>query len=368
MSRGVSVAAALIVRNEAYFLKGCLDSLRGRVDEIIIVDTGSTDGTIAIAQQAGISPLRHEWREDFSEARNAALNAVTCDWVLYIDADERLRLEADEKLGDKIEPTAVAAFVRFRPKTGYSRYRELRLFRSDPRIRFRGRIHESIWPSIAEITRDIDAQIFRTAVDIDHLGYDGDQSHKHPRNLPLLELAVREEPERVYYWYHLAETLAALGRVSEAETVALEGVARAERSCSAKQLADASLLLQTLVRLQMQRGEAPIDLIRQGIARVPEDYALHLFLGRALLDVGRSDESLRIAQQLRNVDVTALGDGLLAFDHAIFREKACELAAIACLRLGRKPEAANYFMQAAHFAPHEMHYRLKARALDARGS
>jgi tetratricopeptide (TPR) repeat protein len=363
MSRSVSVAAALIVRNEAAFLAGCLESLRSRVDDVIIVDTGSTDETMAIAESAGIRPLKREWREDFSEARNAALDAVTCEWVLYIDADERLALHAGERLGALIDPTAVAAFVRFRPKTGYTRYRELRLFRSDPRIRFRGRIHESIWPSIAEVVDDAPGRVVRTAVEIDHLGYDGDQSHKHPRNLPLLRIAIREEPERVYYWHHLAETLAALGQATEAEAIALEGMARAERELSEKQRADASLLLQTLVRLQMQRGETSIELIRKGLARAPEDYALHYFLCRALLDAGQPDEALDIALQLRRIDASALQDGLFAFEYAIFREKACELAAIACLRMGRKQEAARHFGDAADLAPQEPHYRVKARAL-----
>lgn len=366
MRRPVTVAAALIVKNEARFIEGCIASLEGRVDQIVIVDTGSSDETITLAERAGLSPLRREWRNDFSEARNAALDAVTSDWVLYIDADERLRLRDGETLGERIDPAAYGAFLRFRPKTGYSRYRELRLFRSDPRIRFRGRIHETIWPSILDLIGPNHSLIASTSVEIDHLGYDGDQSHKHPRNLPLLEIAVREEPERVYYWHHLSETLAALGRVEEAESVALEGLARAETDFSEKQRADASLLVQTLVRLQMQRGESPVDLIRRGLARVPQDHALRFFLGRALLDAGRPDEALQIALHLRQVDETTLQDGLLAFDYSIFREKACELAAVACLRLGRKQDAASHFADAARFAPGETHYALKARALAAR--
>lgn len=364
MTPSVSVAAALIVRNEARFLGGCLDSLRGRVDEIVIVDTGSTDSTLAIAEQAGVRPRRCRWRDDFSEARNAALEAVTCNWVLYIDADERLRLPDGETLGANINPTSVGAFVRFRPKSAYSRYRELRLFRNDPRIRFRGRIHESIWPSITEVWGP-DPEIARTTVEIDHLGYDGDQSHKHPRNLPLLQVAVREEPDRIYCWYHLAETMAALGRVKEAESVALEGYGRCGELSSTKQLADASLLLQTLVRLQMNRGETPLELILEGLSRVPDDYALLFFLGQAFLNVDRPDHALEIAERLLYVDMLTLQDGLLAFDCALFRERACELAAIACLRLERRREAAAHFARAAQFAPHEEHFRIKSRALGA---
>jgi glycosyltransferase involved in cell wall biosynthesis len=364
VTHSTTVAAALIVRNEAHFLGGCLDSLRGRVDEIVIIDTGSTDDTMAIAERAGVRPCRRPWRDDFSEARNAALEAVTCDWVLYIDADERLRLPEGEKLRSYIDPTSVGGFVRFRPRAAYTRYRELRLFRSNPRIRFRGRIHESVWPSIVTAS-GADQKITGTTVEINHLGYDGDQCHKHPRNLPLLQAAARDEPDRIYYWYHLAETLVALGRAKEAESFALEGYARVDRHSSGKQLADPSLLLQTLVRLQLNRGETPLELIREGLSRVPDDYALLFFLGRASLNSGQPDLALEIAERLLTIDVLSLDDGMLAFDRALFGENACELAAIACLRLGRLFDAAAHFARAAQFAPNERHFWIKSQALGA---
>ena len=71
-----------------------------------------------------------------------------------------------------------------------------------------------------------------------HPGYDGDQTAKHARNLPLLERATRKEPGRVYYWHHLAETLAALGRPAEALEAAARGLAAAEGDADEKQGAD----------------------------------------------------------------------------------------------------------------------------------
>lgn len=363
MTSAVTVAAAMIVRDEERFLQGCLESLRDRVDEIVVVDTGSVDATTAVAERGGARLLHHKWTQDFARARNVALDAVTCDWVLYIDADERLRIPAGGRLGAQIDPDAIAAFVSFRPKTAYTRYREIRLFRSDPRLRFEGRIHETIQRSIEDIGAQDGLGLAQTPVEIDHLGYDGDQSHKHARNLPFLEDAVRSHPGRVYYWYHLAETLAALGRKVEAEAAAQEGLARALQDPSPKQRADASMIVQILVRLKMERNEDPLALIEAGLERVPEDFALLFLRGRALLAQDRPSDALEIALRLRAIDTEALQDGLLAFETALFRDKACEMAALACLRLERRKDAAAHFVEAARIAPNEPAYRIKAAAL-----
>jgi glycosyltransferase involved in cell wall biosynthesis len=80
------------VRDEEKFLGGCLETLVGRVDEIVIADTGSADRSRSIARAFGARIVDYPWTGDFSAARNAALDAVSADWILYIDADERLSL------------------------------------------------------------------------------------------------------------------------------------------------------------------------------------------------------------------------------------------------------------------------------------
>jgi glycosyltransferase involved in cell wall biosynthesis len=336
MSDTPTVAAALIVRNEEHFLSGCLESLRGRVDEIVAVDTGSEDATIEILKNAGAVVLHRKWDQNFAAARNAGLDTVTCDWVLYIDADERLHLPRLGVVADYLDPSAIAANVHFRPKTGYTHYREARLFRNDPRLRFAGRIHETFMPILREIIQRHNLPIVQSEVEIDHLGYDGDQSKKHVRNLPLLEEAVRTNPDRVYYWYHLAETLAALGRTEEALDAAREGLASAERDPTEKQRTDVSVIIQTIARLELERGQSPLPLIEEGLARVPDDYGLLYFYGRALLLADRPAEALEVATRLRQVDPDQLTQGLLAFDRSIFMEQACELAAVACLKMTQK--------------------------------
>jgi glycosyltransferase involved in cell wall biosynthesis len=139
----------MIVRNEERFLAGCLNSIRYIVDEIVMVDTGSTDQTKAIARKFNARVFDFPWKDDFSRARNEALKYCSGEWILYIDADERLRHEEREEVRDLLSDSNKVAFtVKFHPITGYTAYREFRLFRNDPRIRFKGVIHETIVHSI----------------------------------------------------------------------------------------------------------------------------------------------------------------------------------------------------------------------------
>ncbi|MGO4338274.1 glycosyltransferase [Labrys sp. KB_33_2] len=362
MQSRVSTSAAMIVKNEARFLPGCLETLAEKVDEIVIVDTGSTDGTIEIAESAGVRLLHQAWRGDFAGPRNFGLDQVRTDWVLYIDADERLGLPRGGRLADYIDPEAVAGFVRFQPKTNFTRYREWRLFRADPRIRFAGMIHETMVPAIKAVSRQDGWPVVQTDVEIDHLGYDGDISHKHPRNLALLEQALPLDPDRLFYWHHLAETYAGLGRLEEAENAAWQGLARAEGQDDDNRSATASLLYQFLARTELQHGRDPLDLIASALARQPDDYALHFLKGRALLAAGRAEQALEVAHFLRDIDPDRLPDGWLAFDRALFTDKACELAALACLDLQRHSEAGKYFADASRLAPEVLAYRVKAAA------
>ena len=86
------LSLCMIVKNEEKFLAGCLESVKNIVDEIIIVDTGSTDKTIEIANSYNAKVYHFEWKNDFSLARNESIKHATGDWILILDADERLAI------------------------------------------------------------------------------------------------------------------------------------------------------------------------------------------------------------------------------------------------------------------------------------
>ena len=343
-----TISAALIVKNEERLLEGCLESLTGQVDEIVIVDTGSSDQTVAIAEKYSAKLLHHQWTGDFSEARNIALEAATSEWILYIDADERLRVPNHTKLAAMVsEKRAAAARVQFMPKTGFTRYGEPRLFLNRSDMRFRGRIHESVMPDIDRVCLEHGFTVIMTKAKIDHLGYDGNQDHKHARNLPLLESAVEGGQTRVYYYYHLAETLAALGRFVDATRIGHEGLDVARRNNSEKNRADASLIYQMLARIDPP-GEATLALIEEGMTRFPADYALRFQLAQQLTQLNRHAEALPHLELLRNIDPDSLGDGLLAFDRRIFSTYAWQLTGTCLLATGHQQEALRAFRAAAN--------------------
>ena len=84
----MKISACYIVKNEAAVLARSIESLQGNVDELLVVDTGSTDDTVALARRYGARVLQYIWQDDFAEARNFAIDQAEGDWIVFPDADE----------------------------------------------------------------------------------------------------------------------------------------------------------------------------------------------------------------------------------------------------------------------------------------
>lgn len=188
----------MIVKNEEKHLEECLQSVKDVVDEIIIVDTGSTDNTIKIAESFGALVYHHKWNNDFSEARNYSLSKVTSDWVLYLDADERLDASAKhllkkltsnrDKIGYRCKIYNVDE-INKKPKLQHY----TRLFRNIKGIRFSGKAHEQIDDSLFAHG----CKIQNSELLINHYGYNIDKEglkQKAKRNLDLLLLDYQNNP------------------------------------------------------------------------------------------------------------------------------------------------------------------------------
>lgn len=193
------LSAALIVKDEAAFLPDCLASIAPVVDEIVVVDTGSGDDSREIARRFGAQVVEAPWTDDFSAARNVSLERATGEWILYIDADERLRQVTREAAGRLLTSAEEVAFrILLRPTVGSTAYREFRLWRNDPRIRFEGIIHEKVVPAIGRVAEEEGRAIGSADWLLEHVGYEGDQTPKHHRNLPLLRRELEREPENLF--------------------------------------------------------------------------------------------------------------------------------------------------------------------------
>jgi len=217
---GQTVSLCMIVKDEEAMLPRALAAVVDFVDELIVVDTGSTDRTIEIAESFGATILRHEWDGDFSAARNLGLDAATSDWLLYLDADEvlvdgdgpRLRellghtwregvfLTETNHVGDLEDGAAV-------------QHNALRLFRNRPEYRFEGRVHEQFAHKLPTLPE----RIAYTQVRIEHFGYLGavrDAKEKSRRNLELLERQVAEGVDTPFLHFNLGSERAAAGDVA----------------------------------------------------------------------------------------------------------------------------------------------------------
>jgi glycosyltransferase involved in cell wall biosynthesis len=361
------ISAAMIVRDEEALLPDCLRSIGDEVDEIVITDTGSSDRTCDIASAFGARVLSRPWDDDFAAARNHSLNAATGDWILYIDADERLEVVKRGELKQVVttNPGSAAILVQFQPRAGFTTYLEARLFRRDPRIRFSGRIHERIWPQVEVLCAEENLSVARCTTRLTHIGYDGDLSHKYRRNLPLLERAVIEGPERVYCWWHLGDTLAALGRRTEAETALRTAILIARRSPVPRDRIDASQAYQTLTRLAFDAGEDPFPIIEDGLVLFPHDKALMFMKARALVNRKEYEFAIEVLERLIRDESASFSDSYVAYDCRIFGEFAIDLIGVALFRLHRYAEAGAAFERAAKVASDQdrRQYRMKASAM-----
>jgi len=144
---GPLLSACLIVRDERELLPGCLWSLRGLADEVVVYDTGSTDGTQELARAAGAVVVQGDWQDDFARARNAALAHCRGEWVLTIDADELFAGEAAALRatldGAALDAFAVEILNRGDDTAGDLRHRACRLHRR-AEFSWTGRLHEQL--------------------------------------------------------------------------------------------------------------------------------------------------------------------------------------------------------------------------------
>ncbi len=223
LRKPVLVTACLIVKNEEQMLGACLESVRDAVDEIVVYDTGSNDRTVQIAREAGATVVEGEWEDSFAAARNAALLHATGEWVLSIDADERLQTHPDvlrAQLADPpsdVEAYLVAIENLHGPGNPRSVHTAIRMFRRRSTT-WRHRLHEQV------VAADDPARPLRTAylsgARLIHHGYIAevfDNRNKADRNLELARAALDDrEVDRSYALMNLGRALESAGQSEEA--------------------------------------------------------------------------------------------------------------------------------------------------------
>ncbi|MBI9072783.1 MAG: glycosyltransferase [Melioribacteraceae bacterium] len=210
------ITLSMIIKNEEKYLEDCLRSVENAVDEIVIVDTGSTDRSLEIAKRFNANIFHFGWINDFSAARNFALQNSTGNWILYLDADERLTsasIDIIKELTSENKNLGINCVVNSIDEIGGtpSIMNYVRLFRNLEGVKFEGKVHEQIESSL----RKQNCEIINSEIEIIHLGYNISQDElkvKAKRNLDLLVHDYVHSPNG-YKAFHIGQSLVTLNEL-----------------------------------------------------------------------------------------------------------------------------------------------------------
>lgn len=210
MSDRPALSLCMIVKNEEKFLPSCLHSVRDCVDEMIVVDTGSTDRTIEIAESFGAVVYHHPWENDFSKHRNQSIGYAKGDWIFWLDADETLESGGGEVIRkavaqDKIDSLLVTMVCYFANRARESWNNTVKVFRNRVGIHFEGAVHNQV--TGCKVTGFCPTKIY-------HYGYDTDHKtvrRKFDRTSTLLKKAIRDDPHNFRHRHDLAVSYASVG-------------------------------------------------------------------------------------------------------------------------------------------------------------
>jgi len=289
----VRISLCVIAKDEERFLPGCLASVRGAVDDIIVVDTGSTDRSRELAVQGGARLFEVPWEEDFAASRNYAIRCVTGGWILQLDADERLAPGAGPALRsalcgacfdvgmlplhDALRVDASAEEVL----SGHARLgppmRHPRLLRNAGGLEYHGIIHESV----ADWAARRGSRIAPVEASIIHYGnVPAARHHKEKRNLALLRRRCEANASDAVAFGYLASELLRSGDVEGAWRASEAGWAS-----FAVQPAHLSLHRLGAMRALAELGRGDVDAALETVERVESRQGphpeLHYLRGRA---------------------------------------------------------------------------------------
>jgi glycosyltransferase involved in cell wall biosynthesis len=227
------LSLCMMVRNEAETLEQCLRLARPHVDEVVVVDTGSTDGTQDIARRYADVYEEIVWPGSFSEARNHTFDLATGDYILVLDGDEYVPEQADwDKLKKRVAgPVFAAAQLRVRNLLAEGQiisadcmWQE-RIFPNDPQLRYTGRVHHQIQDNLLAYMKRTGHELTRIHAEIVHTGYalaSERMAEKYEPRIALLEAeyaGAASARYRAYYGYQLAVVHYVLGQYEAAARI-----------------------------------------------------------------------------------------------------------------------------------------------------
>jgi len=296
----VRLSATIIVKNNQNTIRACIESLLPWMDEINVVDTGSTDETPEICKALGAKVYYHTWPDSFAAARNYALDYASGEWIFWMDSDDVLPAECGAKLRALAlgphDPAVLGYIMQVHcphavegGEVDWSFVDHVKLFRNRPDLRWEFRIHENILPSIRRAGGDV----VLTDIFVVHAGSDQSPEGKRQklaRDYRLLELELQDHPDHPFPLFNLGMTHHDCSRDDEAVAVLKRAIAVASKGDSHLCKAYA-FLAGSLARLgRLDEALAACD---EALADLPDDVELRFRRSTILLELNRLHESER---------------------------------------------------------------------------
>jgi glycosyltransferase involved in cell wall biosynthesis len=342
------LSLCMIVKNEEERLASCLESVQGLVNEIVIVDTGSSDGTVDIATRLGAQVFLHPWKDDFGEARNEAVRHARGEWILQLDADETLDPEDRSGVRHAIRSEQIAGYLVILLSEGPDRalykHRSVRLFRREG-VQYRGRVHER--PMVA-------GPLGLASVRIHHFGYDADPSRmaqKFERNERLLLMEKKDHPVDGFVRANLVRHY----RIIRAWSRAVEEGGSTLASCRLSRFEEQMVLNDVMYScFALNRLEEAAEAGTRGLETNPFHLDMLFVMGGVMVRQKRLEEALeyfRAYLEARKADREMPGLEGLMMDTYGFQGRAWNNIAGCLQDLGRRSEAIEAYEWAIRYEP-----------------
>ncbi|QOR66249.1 glycosyltransferase [Cytobacillus suaedae] len=305
----MKLSICLITKNEEKNIGKCLEGVKSIANEIIVVDTGSTDDTISIAKQMGAKIFHFTWVDDFSKARNYAISKAKGDWIFFLDADEYISEASFQNITPtirsaiKIKAHAISILVSNYEKEGNRFIISLKankLFRKDSKIFYKGSIHETITYAGKGKFLLLDAT---DKIETIHTGYsleDRNEKQKGERNLRLLFQELEKDPENGFIHFYISESLASIQKHKDALSHAQEAIELGElpRQIQAKNYRN---IITLMISLEYPLSEI-VNKTHEAINYNPEYPDLYYLLGNFLRKTRLMDAIEAYENVLRNLE------------------------------------------------------------------
>lgn len=283
----MNVTVALMVKNEKQNLIETIPFFKNHFEEVVIIDTGSTDGTVEYLNNQEIKFKQAKWNYNFSEIRNKLIEESTGDYILMLDADERIDEEFVARMREAIEEKEAAYKVKIVNITDSNKMNvshiNIRLFKNDGLFYYEGNIHEQLKHPIGLVPVE-------AGLTLKHYGYRSEivkTKGKRKRNMRIIEMELKKNPNDPFHNFNMSTELINLKKYNEA-ILHLRKAAKKGRGTTYEPEIYRNILYCLIETNRLIDAEI---VAQEAIERFKEDTRFYFVLAKLLLKMGRLEDA-----------------------------------------------------------------------------